>query len=173
MHSFFFFGQLPFLLLGPQPKLLIFLLQVDLLPTEIDLNHVDNWIVESVVKKLKQEFSPCCSSSHSTFIKCFFPFEIACITWYLQCPQRSFDKLKSSASQDNMPACFSGYCSQIIHFQDIVQLTCSILKKITFFACLITMLSPQNLIDFGRSGLRTCLLEYTTLPVFRIILSLV
>ena len=36
----------------------------------------------------------------------------------------------------SMPACFSGYCSEIIHFQDLPQLTCSILKK-NYFLCLL------------------------------------
>jgi hypothetical protein len=46
-------------------------------------------------------------------------------------------------------------------------------NEFTFFACLITMLSQQNLIDLGKAGPGTCLLESATLPVFRIVLSLV
>jgi hypothetical protein len=46
-------------------------------------------------------------------------------------------------------------------------------NEFTLFACLIIMLSPRDLIDLGRAGPGTCLLESATLPVFRIVLSLV
>ena len=122
MHSFFFIGYRFCCRSLNQSYLFFFCRLISFLERLI---CVDNWVVESVVKKLKQESSPCCSSSHSTFIKCFCPFKIACITWYLQHPQCSFDKLKvigwhhrvvseiQREKKVSMPVYFSGYCSRL------------------------------------------------------------